>query len=163
MGHIAKKVVDISKSGMKKIDPLRGGDAILEANGIPTFTGEGSANVFDMGRTAQAEAAAAAAAQQAQATRDAANLQAQTARDTANQQAASIRDQASAQTAAQVAAINQQAQAAQIAAAAAAAPQEGTPDVQLSFGDDENNPRRRYQGGSSPSIGGTAGGVGIRI
>jgi hypothetical protein len=153
---------------LKKIDPIgsrldRGGDLFLEKAGLPTLSGEGSNNIFDMGKTAQAEAAAKAAAEQAAAIRQAADIQAQATRDASNQQAASIRDQAAAAAQAQVATINQQAQAAQLAAAQAAAPQEGTPDVQLTGYEDGSNPRRRYQGASAPSIGGTSGGVGIRL
>jgi hypothetical protein len=151
------------KSITRKIDPFRGGDALLEKAGIPTGTGEGSQNILDMGKTAQLDAVTSAAAEQAQATRDAANVQAQATRDASTQQAASVRDQAAAATAAQTAAINQQAQAAQLAAQQAAQPQEGAPDIQLDGFEDANDPRRRYQGGSQPSIGGTLGGVGIRL
>jgi hypothetical protein len=159
MGSIAKKIIHTSDSVRNKIDPFRGGDAILEGAGLKTFTGTGSNNIFDNGATAAAEAAK----QQAQATRDAADTQATVARDAASQQAASIRDQASAAVAAQTAAINQSAVAAQLASQQAAQPQEGTPDIQLNGYGDSSDPRRRYQGGGSPSIGGTSGGVGIRI
>jgi hypothetical protein len=163
MGSVVKKVIHVSDSVRDKIDPLRGGDAILEAQGVKTFTGQGSNNIFDQGATAAAQAAA----QQAQATRDAANAQAQATRDAATQQAASIRDQASATVAAQTAAINQSVVAARLAEQQANQQQEQqTPDVQLNGYGDASDPRRRYQGGSVPSIGGTTGttgGIGIRI
>lgn len=43
---------------IKKVDPLRGGDAILEKIGLPTLTGQGSKNILDMGATAADQAAA---------------------------------------------------------------------------------------------------------
>lgn len=33
---------------LKKLDPLRGGDKILERVGLPTFTGEGDKNIMGM-------------------------------------------------------------------------------------------------------------------
>lgn len=33
---------------IKKVDPLRGGDAVLEKVGLPTATGQGSDNVFNL-------------------------------------------------------------------------------------------------------------------
>lgn len=154
---------NVIKSTVGKLDPFRGGDSLLEKTGIPTLTGSGSDNVLDMGKTAQLNAATSEAAEQAQATRDAANVQAQATRDASTQQATSVRDQAAAAVAAQTAAINQQAQAAQLAAQQAAQPQEGNPDIQLDGFADGSDPRRKYQGGGQPSIGGTMGGVGIRL
>lgn len=46
---------------IKNIDPLRGGDVILEGAGLPTLTGQGDKNVLDMGQAAAAAAAKAAA------------------------------------------------------------------------------------------------------
>lgn len=54
---------------IKKIDPLRGGDVILESAGLPTWTGEGDKNILDMGQAAAKQAAADAAAAQREATR----------------------------------------------------------------------------------------------
>ena len=31
---------------LKKVDPLRGGDVLLEKAGLPSFTGEGDKNIF---------------------------------------------------------------------------------------------------------------------
>lgn len=45
---------------IKKIDPLRGGDVILEKAGIPTMTGKGEKNI--MGATPEAAPAAEKAA-----------------------------------------------------------------------------------------------------
>ncbi|AOB33380.1 hypothetical protein AKI39_03580 [Bordetella sp. H567] len=129
-------------------------DPVLGQAGLPNISGN------DGGKAAAAQRAAE---EQAQATRDAANTQAAAVRDASTQQAASLRDQASAAVAAQTAAINQSAQAAQLASQQAAQPQEGAPDIQLNGYGDSSDPRRRYQGGSAPAIGGTSGGVGIRI
>jgi hypothetical protein len=132
----------------RKIDPFattvatKVGDPILGQLGLPNLSGQ------DGGR---AEAAAKAAERQAQAQRDAANVQ-----------SAALRDQTAAAVAAQVATINQQAMAAQLASRAQDQPQEGAPDVQLDNATDAGDPRRKYRGGTV-SIGGTSGGVGIRL
>lgn len=47
MGGAAKAFGSIGKK-IKKIDPLRGGDVILEKAGLPTLTGEGDKNVLGM-------------------------------------------------------------------------------------------------------------------
>lgn len=41
---------------LKKIDPLRGGDVILEKAGLPTFTGEGDKNIFPTAEVPEAPA-----------------------------------------------------------------------------------------------------------
>lgn len=147
---------NVIKDVVSKIDPFTSKvvDPMLGQAGLFNATGN------DGGKAAAAQAQADA---QAQATRDAADVQAQATRDSSTQQAVSIRDQASAATAAQQAAINQAATAAQLAAQQAAEPQEGTPDIQLDGAADSSDPRRRYQGAGTPAIGGTSGGVGIRL
>lgn len=47
MGGAAKAFSGIGKK-IKKIDPLRGGDVIIEKVGLPTLTGEGGKNVLGM-------------------------------------------------------------------------------------------------------------------
>lgn len=109
-----------------------------------------------------------AAERQAQAQEAAANKAAETARAAAAQQAQQSRDQAAAATAAQTNAINQNQQAAQLAAAAQQSQAElgaNAPEVSITptgGSADNSDPRRKYQGGSA-SIGGTSGGVGTRI
>lgn len=46
MGGLAGFGGKIGKA-VKKIDPLRGGDVILEKAGLPTFTGEGEKNIMN--------------------------------------------------------------------------------------------------------------------
>jgi hypothetical protein len=149
MGSGLKKIVS-------KIDPFTAKvvDPVLGESGLPNITGN------DGGKAAAAQAAAEA---QAQATREAADKQAAAVKAASVQQAASMRDQAVASQQAQVAAINQSTQAAQLQAQLQAAPQEGSPDIQLDGFGDGSDPRRRYQGGGAPAIGGTVGGVGIRL
>ncbi len=61
MGAI-KKIANV----VKKIDPLRGGDVLLEKAGLPTLTGEGDKNILDMGQAeAQRQADEARKAQEA--------------------------------------------------------------------------------------------------
>lgn len=76
---------------ISKLDPLRGGDRILEAVGAPTLTGQGDKNILDMGATAaaQAQADAAKAAQEAA---DAANAQQEATRQQQAADAARLRD-----------------------------------------------------------------------
>jgi len=71
MGGFAKAFGRIGKV-ISKVDPLRGGDKIAEAIGLPTVTGQGDRNIFDMGATEAArqadearKAQEAAAAEQA--------------------------------------------------------------------------------------------------
>lgn len=45
MGGAAKAVQKIGKK-IKKIDPLRGGDVIIEKAGLPTLTGQGDKNIL---------------------------------------------------------------------------------------------------------------------
>jgi len=116
-----------------------------------------------LGGDDQLKEAKRAAEAQAQATRDAAEAQAQATRDAATQQAQSLQQQAVASAQAQQATINQAAVAAQQAAQLAAEPQEGTPDVQLGNAADSSDPRRKYQGSSASPVGGTSGGIGIRL
>ncbi|OZI20060.1 hypothetical protein CAL26_21130 [Bordetella genomosp. 9] len=149
MGSGVSKIV-------KKLDPFTAKvvDPVLGESGLPNVTGN------DGGR---ASAMADQAAEQAQAVRDQANQIAQSQRDAAQVQTAALRDQTAASVAAQVATINQQQAAAQLASAQAAQPQEGNPDVQLDGAGDSGDPRRKYTSGGSASIGGTSGGVGIRL
>lgn len=80
LGKVASKIGGI----IKKVDPLRGGDAILEKIGLPTLTGQGDKNILDMGATAAAQAQADAL----QAQKDAAAKQAEVDAESARQQAA---------------------------------------------------------------------------
>lgn len=45
MGGATKAIKNLSKK-IKKVDPLRGGDALLEKAGLPTVTGEGDKSIF---------------------------------------------------------------------------------------------------------------------
>lgn len=45
MGGAAKAVQKFGKK-IKKIDPLRGGDVIIEKAGLPTLTGQGDKNIL---------------------------------------------------------------------------------------------------------------------
>lgn len=81
MGGLGKVFSKIG-SVVGKIDPLRGGDAILEKIGLPTLTGQGDKNILDMGATAAEKAAADAA----QAQKDAAAKQAEVDAEAAKQQ-----------------------------------------------------------------------------
>lgn len=45
MGGAAKAFQNIGKK-IKKIDPLRGGDVIIEKAGLPTLTGQGDKNIL---------------------------------------------------------------------------------------------------------------------
>lgn len=89
MGGLGKVFSKIG-SVVGKVDPLRGGDAILEKVGLPTLTGQGSNNILDMGATAaqkasdDAAAAAKAAADQQAAAQAAAAQQAQQQNDLLN-------------------------------------------------------------------------------
>lgn len=118
--------------------------------------------IFGKDSEGDAQAIRDAAERQAQAQEKAAAEAANTARQAAAAQAQQAKDSAAAAVNAQTAQINQAAQAAQLAASAEATPkQDNTPNV--SIGDTgATDPRRKYQGGQS-SIGGTSGGVGIRI
>lgn len=148
-----------------KFDPLRGGDRILESIGLPTLSGQGENNIFDMGQTAQLNAMRDAAEKQAAAIRQQSEQQAASARQAADLTTRQMRDSAQATAAAQQSSINQAAMASQLAAQAAAAPREGTPDVQLGGQSGVTDARRKYRGASASSIGGTSssGGVSIRI
>ncbi|MBP5059134.1 hypothetical protein [Pseudomonas chlororaphis] len=53
MGGFAGVGAGLGKK-LKKLDPLRGGDVILEKAGLPTFTGQGDKNI--MGSTEAPEA-----------------------------------------------------------------------------------------------------------
>lgn len=121
--------------------------------------------IFGKDSQGDADAIRQAAETQAAAQEAAANKAATVAREAAAQQAQQSRDQAAAATAAQTNAINQNQQAANLAAQAQASQAElgsNTPDVTVTGPADSSDPRRKYQGGQS-SIGGTSGGVGIRI
>lgn len=85
-----KKITSV----VKKVDPLRGGDVLLEKVGLPTLTGEGDKNILDMGQTAAAKAAD-----------DAANAQKQ-AQDAATQAQKDATDRATALAAQQAAQAN---------------------------------------------------------
>lgn len=118
--------------------------------------------VFGKDSDGDAQAIRDAAERQARAQEEAANKAAETARQAAAQQAKQAQNSAAAAVSAQTAQINQAAQAAQLAEQIQNQPQESTtPDVNIG-GDDASDPRRKYRGGNS-SIGGTQGGVGIRI
>lgn len=147
-----------------KFDPLRGGDRVLESLGLPTLTGEGEKNILDFGQTAQLTAMREAAEKQAAAIKYQSDQQAASAREAAALQTKQMRDSAQAAASAQQTSINQAATAAQLAAQAAAAPQEGSPDVQLGAdGSGSGDTRRKYRGGGVSSVGGVSGGVGIRL
>lgn len=79
-----KNVISKATNIIKKVDPLRGGDAILEKIGLPTLTGEGDKNILDMGETAAKKAADDAATAQ----KEAADAAAQAQRDAADRAAA---------------------------------------------------------------------------
>jgi len=66
-----------------KLDPLRGGDVILEKLGLPTLTGQGEKNILDMGATAAEKAQQDMLAAQ----KDAADKQAAADAEAAKQQA----------------------------------------------------------------------------
>lgn len=167
-----KKLGKIGKL-IKKVDPLRGGDRVLEAVGLPTMTGEGENNILDMGAT-QAEAAAKAQAEQAEAAarteREAAETQAQAIRD---QTTASMQSQAQQQqllqqqmndnaaNAARQASLNADRERASASAAETAAA-DSTPSVTLGPSETATSKRKRY---SANSLGGTSssGGGSIRI
>ncbi|WP_334166780.1 hypothetical protein [Achromobacter mucicolens] len=152
MSGVAKTI----KKVVSKIDPFTSKvvDPMLGQAGMANITGN------DGGK---AEAAQRLAEEQARAQLQAAQVQADATTQAAQAQSSVIRDQAAAATSAQVAAINQSALAAQLASQAEAAPKENlSPDVQLSLGD-SSDPRRKYRGASSASIGGTAGGAPIRL
>lgn len=118
--------------------------------------------IFGKDSDGDAQAIRDAAERQARAQEEAANKAAETARQAAAQQAEQARNSAAAAVSAQTAQINQAAQAAQLQSQIEAQPKEpAAPDVNLSS-DDGSDPRRKYRGGSG-SIGGTEGGVGIRI
>lgn len=77
-----KKIV----KAIKKVDPLRGGDKVLEAAGLPTMTGEGDKNILDMGQAAQERAAQEALAAQNEANRIAQEAEARRAANEATLQ-----------------------------------------------------------------------------
>lgn len=121
--------------------------------------------VFGVSPNSDADAIRQASETQAAATREAAEKSAAAQREAAAQQERQLQQQAAAAAAARAAAVNQ----AQVANNQAALAQEQaqsadptTPDVSLETQADANDPRRKYQGGSS-SIGGSAGGAGIRL
>lgn len=145
---IKKVVTKIDPFTAKVVDPLLGGA------GLPNITGNDGGKADEARRQAE---------QLARAQLEAAQVQANATTSAAQAQSSVIRDQAAAATSAQVAAINQQAMAQQLASQADAAPKENlSPDVQLSLGDN-SDPRRKYRGASAASIGGTAGGAPIRL
>jgi hypothetical protein len=140
-------------SGISNIfDPIKalGGQKLIQDTLGDTF-----------GFNKQAAAIEDAANQQAAATKAAADAQAAAVQQASQAQAAQVNQQAQATAQAQQAAINQN-----VAAQQAAASQQSTPEtvnVDLtSAGSDSSDPRRKYQGGAS-SIGGSSGGVGIRL
>lgn len=67
MGGLKKVIKAITK-----VDPLRGGDKLIESAGLPTMTGEGDKNILDMGQAAAEKAAKEANDAQAEANRIAA-------------------------------------------------------------------------------------------
>jgi hypothetical protein len=117
--------------------------------------------VFGIDPSAQADAIRDAASQQAAAEKQAADAQAQATRDAAAAQSAQVNQQAQAVAQAQQATINQSTIANQIAAQQTPQPQTQV-DLTANTADDSSDPRRKYQGGAS-SVGGTNGGVGIRL
>lgn len=131
--------------------------------GAVKAVGKTVGKVFGIDPSGQADAIRDAAAAQAAATERAAKEQAEATRIASAQQVQQVQQQSAASAAAQTASINQAAIANQMAEQAAQAPQEGTPDVQLGEGDGSNDPRRKYKGGGGTAIGGTTGGVGIRL
>lgn len=134
---------------------------------ISKIVGGINKTIFGKDSDGDAQAIKDAAERQAAAQEAAAREAAETARKAAAQQADQARAQASAATAAQTAQINQAAQAAQLAeqaAAAQAAQGSNTPDVSVTPAGDSSDPRRKYRtDGGGSSLGGTSGGVGIRI
>lgn len=82
MGSLGKTFSKIG-SVVGKIDPLRGGDVILEKLGIPTLTGQGDKNIADMGATAAQKAADDAAQAQKDAAAKQAEVDAEQAKQTA--------------------------------------------------------------------------------
>ncbi|MDR6206961.1 hypothetical protein [Paraburkholderia graminis] len=112
---------------------------------------------------AQADAIRQAAATQAAAEIDAANRQAEATRQASLAQTAMLNQQAQAAAQAQQATINQSVLSNQIAAMQTQQPQT---QIDLTSGtvSDGSDPRRKYMGGSGgSSVGGTSGGVGIRL
>ena len=81
MANIGKTLAGIGKV-IGKLDPLRGGDRIAEMIGLPTVTGQGEKNIFDMGATAAEKAQQDAL----QAQKDAAAKQAEVDAEAARQQ-----------------------------------------------------------------------------
>lgn len=148
---------------IKKVDPLRGGDVILEGIGLPTLTGSGDKNILDMGQTAAEDAAKAQAAQalaSANQQAEAAAAQAQAIRDqTSASQASAAQQQAlllqqqndSAANSARNAALNAQQNAASASAAEAAA-QDSTPSVTTASTTDAANTRKKYNASAVSGI-----------
>lgn len=122
----------------------------------------GIGKVFGIDPGGQADAIRDAANQQAQAAIDAANKQAEATKQASAAQVAQTNQQAQATANAQQAAINQANLSAQLAAQANN-PQPQTSVDLTSQSSDSTDPRRKYQGGSGSSVGGTSGGVGIRL
>ncbi|QYD70145.1 hypothetical protein KZJ38_07510 [Paraburkholderia edwinii] len=118
--------------------------------------------VFGIDPSGQADAIRDAANQQAAAERAAADAQAQATRDAAAAQSAQVNQQAQAVAQAQQATINQSTIANQIAAQQSQQQPQTQIDLTANTADDSSDPRRKYQGGAS-SVGGTNGGVGIRL
>ncbi|KVE35689.1 hypothetical protein [Burkholderia sp. BDU5] len=117
--------------------------------------------VFGIDPGSQADAIRDAANQQAQAAIEAANKQAEATKQASAAQVAQTNAQAQASAQAQQAAINQ----ANLSAQLSAQSQQQQPQTQVdltSQSSDSTDPRRKYQGGTS-SVGGTNGGVGIRL
>lgn len=56
MGGAASSIGKIAKK-IKKVDPLRGGDVLLEKVGLPSLTGEGDKGIFGAAPTEATEGA----------------------------------------------------------------------------------------------------------
>lgn len=120
--------------------------------------------VFGIDPGAQADAIREAAQKQADAQLQAAQQQAEATKQAAAAQVASVNQQAQATAQAQQATINQSTIANQIAAMQTAQPQTQVDLTSNATDDSSSDPRRRYMGsGSTTSVGGTSGGVGIRL
>jgi hypothetical protein len=121
-------------------------------------------DVLGIDSNAQADAIRDAASQQAAAAIQAANTQAEAARQASLAQTAMINQQAQAAAQTQQATINQSVLANQIAAQQSQQQPQTQIDLTANTAGDGSDPRRKYQGiGGGLSVGGSSGGVGIRL
>lgn len=119
--------------------------------------------VFGIDPEDQADAIRQAAQQQADAELAAAQKQADATKAAAAAQTASVNAQAQATAQAQQATINQSTIANQIASQQTTQPSTQVDLTSNAASDDSTDPRRKYMSASPSSVGGTNGGVGIRL